>query len=86
MYIVYYTETEKTGATVPKSVLFESTEMVEALHHCEALRTLRKCGAALSFITMVSEVPGMVGDAGCNMVVDGKLPNGDEYKWKKRRV
>jgi len=38
------------------------------------------------FVTMVSENPDVVGKPGVDGIVDGKLPTGETYDWKKRRV
>lgn len=37
------------------------------------------------FVTMVSECLDMVGGFGVSAVVDGMLPSGQPYDWKKRR-
>lgn len=37
------------------------------------------------FVTIASENPDSVGLAGVDAVVDGILPDGTEYTWKKRR-
>lgn len=37
------------------------------------------------FVVMAVENTDMVGSFGVQAVVDGKLPNGDDYTWKKRR-
>ena len=37
------------------------------------------------FVTIASENPDSVGPAGVDAVVDGLLPDGTEYTWKKRR-
>lgn len=39
-----------------------------------------------SFVTMVSENPNSVGRPGVDSVVDGVLPDGSTYEWKKRRA
>ena len=38
-----------------------------------------------TFVTMVSENPNSVGEQGVDSVIDGKLPDGNDYEWKKRR-
>lgn len=50
-----------------------------ALAFCESLRKARRQGAPYSAITMVSENPDSVGQAGVDVT-------GPDYDWKKRRV
>lgn len=38
-----------------------------------------------TFVTMVSENPNSVGKPGVDEIVDGVLPDGTEYTWRKRR-
>jgi hypothetical protein len=45
---------------------------------------MRTCNA--TFVTMVSENPDSVGKSGVDEIVNGKLPDGTNYEWKKRRV
>jgi hypothetical protein len=35
---------------------------------------------------MVSEDPNSVGKPGVDEIVNGKLPDGTNYEWKKRRL
>jgi hypothetical protein len=44
---------------------------------------LRKQG--YTFVTMVSEDPNSVGKPGVDEIVEGTLPDGGEYSWRKRR-
>lgn len=37
------------------------------------------------FVTIASENPDSVGKSGVDAVVNGLLPNGTDYEWKKRR-
>lgn len=55
-------------------------EMDKALAHTKYLRDNGR-----TFVTMVSENPNVVGKPGVDAVVDGVLPNGEAYEWKKRR-
>ncbi len=78
MYKVYY--------TVPfsehiKSKTFEANEMSDALAFSQKVRNM---GA--SFVVMASENANQVGKMGVDAVVDGKLPSGEDYTWKKRRI
>lgn len=75
MYKVYFTDDEnKVGAFT-----YKSDEMLSALQKAAELR--KSC----TFVTMVSENPNCVGKMGVDAVVDGKLPDGSDYEWKKRR-
>lgn len=52
----------------------------------EALKCVKVCrDNGYTFVTMVSENPNCVGKPGVDSVVDGKLPDGSNYEWKKRR-
>lgn len=53
----------------------------EALSYTQHLRSEYN-----SFITLVSEITDNVGLSGVDSVTDGKLPDGTEYTWKKRRI
>lgn len=91
MYMVFWVESHHTDSLAPALVKepqckeFPTSEMTAALKYCEELRTRRRNGAPISFVTLVSEHPDMVGEAGASAVVDGKLPDGSDYTWKKRR-
>lgn len=75
MYKVYFTNEHGEARS------YDVDELVEALHTCEGLRR----NARNSFVTMVSEDPNVVGKPGVDAVVDGKLPDGTDYTWMKRR-
>ena len=55
--------------------------MSVALKHTQTLR-----GEGHRFVSMVSESTDQVGQMGVSAVIDGKLPNGEDYTWKKRRL
>lgn len=74
MYKVYYTN--KNGE--PHSYDIES--LSEALDLASYLRKNNR------FVTMCSENPDSVGMLGVDAVIDGKLPDGTDYEWKKRRL
>ena len=77
MYKVYYTDAHGCVG----SETFGDEFMVVALQKAEEFRKL-----GFTFVTMVSGgLPGQVGAAGVDSVVDGKLPNGERYTWMKRR-
>ena len=75
--MVYWTE-EINGSAVPQARAFPMAEMAAAMHFMEQLRIRKRHGEAIHFITMCSENPDAVGEAG---VAD---PAAD-YSWKKRR-
>ena len=73
MYKVYWTD-ENTAQGIYTSSL------TGALRICEEKRQ-----KGMTFVTMVSEDPNSVGRPGVDSVVDGVLPDGTEYTWRKRR-
>lgn len=77
VYKVYWTD---CGTNEVLARMFEE-DMVAALNLSNALRS-----EGHRFVSMVSENTDMVGSFGVSAVVNGKLPNGDDYTWKKRRV
>lgn len=74
MYKVYWSSED--GAARSKDYL----EMTEALIEANRMRTI-----GMSYVAMVGENPNQIGKMGVDAVVDGKLPNGEDYTWKKRR-
>lgn len=78
MFMVYWSVVEDQRKT-PCSREFASADMAEAMKFTEALRTRQREGEAIRFITMCSENPDVVGEAG---VADPK----PDYNWKKRRT
>ena len=58
----------------------EIENLVEALNKTNDLRR-----DGFRFVSMVSEDLNQVGQLGVSSVENGKLPNGDDYTWKKRR-
>ncbi len=77
MYMVYWTVVEGDKCT-PHEELFETSDMVGAMQHMEALRKRQREGEGLRFITMASEHPDLVGHPGVDVT-------GADYNWKKRR-
>jgi hypothetical protein len=75
MFKVYYTD-----PVMDQSHSHNLETLTEALRHAEGFRSL-----GMTFVTMVSENPNSVGKPGVDSVVDGVLPNGTNYEWKKRR-
>jgi len=59
----------------------ECTTLDEALKWANELRDNGN-----RFVTIASENPDSVGKSGVDAVVDGVLPNGELYTWKKRRT
>ena len=58
---------------------------VESLNEALSIAAGLRKSTRHSFVTIVSENPDVVGKAGVDSVVDGKLPDGNNYEWKKRR-
>jgi hypothetical protein len=75
MYKVYWTEED--GQARSEDYL----EMIEALTRVNNMRTVGR-----SYVAMVGENPNQVGKMGVDSIEDGKLPNGEDYTWKKRRI
>jgi len=73
MFKVYWTED-----SLARSEIFEDLN--------EALKCSKVCrDNGYTFVTLVSENLNCVGKQGVDSVVDGKLPDGNDYEWKKRR-
>ena len=75
MFKVYWTDLDGS----PKSMNHE--KLNDALVFSSFIRT---CNA--TFVTMVSENPDSVGKPGVDAIINGVLPDGTNYEWKKRRV
>lgn len=77
MFMVYWSE---AGSSEPRphAQAFASDQMVAAMQFAEALRARQRAGEALRFITLCSENPDSVGQAGV-------AETGADYQWKKRR-
>ena len=73
IFKIYFTHPETNS---PQSL--DCTNLTEALSITENLRN-----KGMSFVTMVSESSDMVGKAGVTGVKDGKLPNGEDYTYRK---
>ena len=71
------------GMSEPKCRTFSEERLAEAL----AFMGEKRQEGGVSHVGMVSEPEGMVGakDVG-GAVEDGKLPDGSDYTWKKRRL
>ena len=76
MYKVYYT----AGDGSANSMTFKRDQMSEALQSTQGLRTMGH-----TFVTMVCENSDQVGKMGVSAVENGKLPDGTDYEWRKRR-
>lgn len=74
MYKVYWTGAQRQPCSE------DFTDLGQALKHAQQMR---EC--LMSFVTMVSEDPNVVGKPGVDSVVDGLLPDGTAYEWKMRR-
>lgn len=73
MYRVFWIESDAAC-----SEAFPADALAAALAFAEALRARRRRGETLSFVTIASEDPGQVGEAGA------ADPRAD-YDWVKRR-
>lgn len=76
MYKVYWTDCDSGQIRE-----YQTDNMVAALNMSN---TMRQEGHR--FVVMAVENTDMVGSFGVQAVIDGKLPNGDDYTWKKRRI
>lgn len=70
------------ASATPKCKEFADSEMILA----HAFMCEKRAQPRVSYVGVVSEPEGMVGtkDRG-GAVTSGKLPNGDDYTWVKRR-
>jgi hypothetical protein len=75
MFKVYFTAEHGEARSCDEETL------TGALKSAECLRN----DPRNSYVAIVSENPNSVGRAGCDSVEAGKLPNGNDYGWKKRR-
>jgi hypothetical protein len=76
MYKIYYTD-----PNTDKAYSWNERTLEGALGVTEIFRN-----RGMRFVTMVSENPDQVGKSGVDAVVNGKLPDGFDYTWKKRRT
>lgn len=70
------------GWSEPKCRSFKDIELVEALAFCH----IKRQEEGVSHVTLSSQLPDQVGKPGVDAVEDGKLPDGTDYGWKKRRA
>lgn len=75
MYKIYYTDELDQDRSQKADKLEDALKIVEELRQDDRH----------SFVTMVSENPNVVGRPGVDSVTDGKLPDGSNYTWMKRR-
>ena len=75
MYKIYYTD------ELDQDRSYKAEKLEEALKIVEGVR----CNKRNSFVTMVSENPNSIGKSGVDVIVNGKLPSGEDYTWMKRR-
>ena len=74
MYKVYWTD--PCGQNCGE----EFTDLTLALQHTEFLRGLER-----EFVCLVSELKDCVTKPGVDAVINGLLPDGTDYTWRKRR-
>lgn len=75
MFKVYYTDpVDNTAYSWDESTLSSALSISADMRN-----------RGMTFVTMVSENPDVIGKPGVDAVVNGKLPDGTDYTWKKRR-
>lgn len=75
MFKIYYTDPEDNQA-----YSWDEATLNGALTISEQMRK-----RGMSYVSMVSENPNVVGKPGVDAVVNGRTPDGHEYTWMKRR-
>lgn len=75
MYKIYFTNEYGEARSYNEDSLSEALKTVEGLR-----RNTRN-----SFVVMASKDPNCVSKEGVDHVVNGKLPDGNDYQWMKRR-
>ncbi len=75
MYKIYYTD-----PNTDKAFSWDEHTLAGALSATELFRS-----KGMRFVTMTGENPNQVGKMGVDAVVDGRLPDGSNYTWMKRR-
>ena len=75
MYKIYYTDPVDN-----KCYNWDEHTLEGALSITEHFRKLN-----MIFVTMVSEIPDCITKPGVDAIVDGILPCGNSYTWRKRR-
>jgi hypothetical protein len=77
--VVYWLETPASGAPVAQHAVFGADQLNEALRCAEAQRQRRRAGERVSHVSLQSELPDAVGQAG---VADAPA----DYAHYKRRI
>lgn len=84
--IIFWVRSDPTqdsyGTVKPQCRVFSLDEMSDALQLCQDLRSR----SDVSHVCISSENPNQVGAMGVDAVKHGKLPDGTNYTWKKRRL
>ena len=75
MFKVYWTDFKNTPQGIYTNTLQGALRISE-----------EKRREGFTFVTMVSENPNSVGKPGVDNVAAGKLPDGEDYTWMKRRT
>jgi hypothetical protein len=75
MYKVYFTNEYGEARSYDEESLSEALKLAEGLR-----RNTRN-----SFVVMASHDINCVSKEGVDSVIDGKLPDGNNYEWMKRR-
>jgi len=76
MYKVYYTAVDGSA----NAVSFTKDQMSDALTSAQVFRN-----TGHTFVTVVCENADQVGKMGVAAVENGRLPDGTDYTWRKRR-
>lgn len=79
--VVYWLDHESNTLSQFKEFTDGPTQITDALEFCAELRKIK----TISHITTCSEHPDCVSENGVSGIVDGKLPDGTPYQWRKRR-
>ena len=79
MIVVYWLELGGEARTVAHHRLFEPGQLSEALAFSESLRARRRAGEPISHVSLQSELPESVGEAGV-------APPPKDYAHYKRRI
>lgn len=79
MIVIYWLD---KLTSLPGCHILTEDKLSEALVICNDIRN----AGHSHVVTMAVENSNMVGSRGVAAVVDGKLPNGESYDWKKRRI
>jgi hypothetical protein len=83
--VVFYVNPNQIGQTFGGSlstegIIFSDDQLLLVLEKCRELRS-----QGMTHVCMASEREDQIGGNGVNSVEHGKLPDGSDYTWMKRR-